>query len=41
VFRGGGWDDAARQLRAANRFWLSPSGRYVNLGFRVAATAPE
>ncbi len=37
VFRGGSWNDDARNCRSANRARLTPGRRYVNLGFRVVA----
>ena len=36
VYRGGDWDDGARNCRSAIRFRSSPGDRYGNLGFRVA-----
>ncbi|MEZ6065447.1 MAG: formylglycine-generating enzyme family protein [Planctomycetaceae bacterium] len=41
VFRGGGWDSRGQGCRAAYRDWNSPSHRFVNLGFRVAAVRVE
>ncbi len=38
VLRGGSWFNDPRNLRSANRFWLSPGDRDSNLGFRVART---
>ena len=38
VHRGGGWDDVPRHLRAANRGYDSPKGRFGDLGFRLART---
>jgi len=35
VFRGGGWNYAAANLRSANRSFNSPSNRYDSIGFRV------
>ncbi len=40
VGRGGGWNNAARGLRAAHRSGRSPGGRRINLGFRVARATP-
>ena len=36
VLRGGGWSSRARLCRSANRGGLSPGGRDLNLGFRLA-----
>ncbi len=36
VFRGGSWDDDARSVRAAYRYWYDPGYRFVHLGFRLA-----
>lgn len=36
VYRGGSWTFSARLCRVSNRFSNSPSGRYFNLGFRLA-----
>ncbi len=36
VYRGGSWNDDASYLRSASRYYISPSYRHVNLGFRVA-----
>jgi formylglycine-generating enzyme required for sulfatase activity len=36
VLRGGSWDFRARYCRSALRRRATPSGRYINLGFRVA-----
>ena len=38
VVRGGGWDDSAGYCGSSSRFWLSPSDRGINLGFRLCAT---
>ncbi|MDX2177885.1 MAG: SUMF1/EgtB/PvdO family nonheme iron enzyme [Candidatus Sumerlaeia bacterium] len=37
VFRGGGWDTFARACRSAQRFDITPSDRFANIGFRVLA----
>jgi len=40
VYRGGGWDGVVPSLvRSAYRFWLEPSFRFGNLGFRCAGSA--
>lgn len=39
VVRGGGWGDAAGNLRSANRNYNSPSARTYYLGFRVVRVA--
>jgi formylglycine-generating enzyme required for sulfatase activity len=36
VFRGGGWNDDARNARVSNRFSAPPSYREFDLGFRLA-----
>jgi eukaryotic-like serine/threonine-protein kinase len=36
IFRGGGWNDGAANVRAADRYGLSPDGRGHNGGFRCA-----
>jgi formylglycine-generating enzyme required for sulfatase activity len=36
VVRGGSWDDYARSVRAACRFWFGPGDRLDVLGFRCA-----
>jgi formylglycine-generating enzyme required for sulfatase activity len=36
--RGGGWDDDAQSVRAADRFWLDPGLRIDVLGFRCASS---
>lgn len=38
VFRGGGWLDESRGLRASNRASVEPDGSYGLLGFRLAIT---
>lgn len=40
VFRGGSWDNYPALVRSAKRFGLQPSGRFNDLGFRVARTLP-
>jgi formylglycine-generating enzyme required for sulfatase activity len=40
MIRGGGWREFGRDCRAAYRYGLSPSFRYWDLGFRVAAVRP-
>ena len=35
VYRGGGWDFTAQFVRSAYRFYVTPSDRYDNLGFRL------
>jgi len=37
VHRGGGWINIARSCRSASRYGLTPEGRSVFLGFRVAS----
>jgi formylglycine-generating enzyme required for sulfatase activity len=39
--RGGGWDDDARHVRAANRFWVDPGDHLDILGFRCASSGPS
>ncbi len=41
VYRGGGWGSSARNCRAANRDWSSPSYRNRYLGFRVVRSRLE
>ncbi|WP_150526764.1 formylglycine-generating enzyme family protein [Roseibium sediminis] len=41
VIRGGSWDDYAQGVRAAFRYWIEPSGRDFNLGFRCAGRSVE
>ena len=36
VVRGGSWNDSARYVRSAYRFWLDPGYRSTSLGFRCA-----
>lgn len=36
VYRGGSWYSHARYVRAAHRYWNTPSHRYGLLGFRLA-----
>ena len=38
VLRGGSWSNGPRNLRSANRSWVTTAFRNVNLGFRVART---
>ncbi|MCZ0931911.1 MAG: formylglycine-generating enzyme family protein, partial [Oligoflexia bacterium] len=38
VVRGGSWDDKAKNLRSANRSWVSPGIRYHYFGFRLVRT---
>ena len=38
VFRGGSWDNSARDCESSYRNWFSPSYRYDFLGFRLCAT---
>ena len=38
VSRGGSWSDSARNCESPRRFWISPSIRSRNLGFRLCAT---
>ncbi|MGB5834074.1 MAG: formylglycine-generating enzyme family protein, partial [Thiohalocapsa sp.] len=40
VFRGGSWFDKPAGCRSASRYWLGPSGRGGDLGFRIARTGP-
>jgi len=40
VIRGGSWVDDAVFLRPSNRFWLNPSVRNFDIGFRCAQLAP-
>ena len=37
VGRGGGWDNDARDGRAAGRYYGSPGGRYYDIGFRLVS----
>jgi sulfatase modifying factor 1 len=39
VYRGGGWNDFAKNLRSAYRAALRPDGTSFNLGFRLARNA--
>ena len=39
AFRGGGWTDAGRDCRAANRRFFLPGYRFENLGLRLARDA--
>jgi formylglycine-generating enzyme required for sulfatase activity len=41
VGRGGCWGDFAWNCRAANRIWLVPGIRIINLGFRLARSIPS
>lgn len=41
VFRGGSWCDPAAWCRSAARGWRPPGVRAVNLGFRLALSAPR
>jgi formylglycine-generating enzyme required for sulfatase activity len=41
VWRGGGWHDAARRCRSAQRYWRTPGYRSDDLGFRVARSFEE
>ena len=38
VLRGGSWSNQPKDLRSADRFWLSPGRRTYYLGFRVVRT---
>ncbi|WP_334103369.1 formylglycine-generating enzyme family protein [Mesotoga prima] len=38
VYRGGGWSSSATYTRVADRFNISPTYSYYNLGFRIART---
>ena len=38
VFRGGGWYYEARYVRVSNRVRDEPSGRDLDLGFRIVRT---
>lgn len=38
VRRGGSWNDAGYNLRAARRWWVYPAPGYNDMGFRVART---
>lgn len=38
-FRGGSWDDGARDCRCSNRFRFAPGYRYFILGFRLLRTS--
>jgi formylglycine-generating enzyme required for sulfatase activity len=40
VQRGGDWEFTSNYLRVAHRIWVNPTGRWYNLGFRCAASAP-
>ena len=40
VLRGGCWYYNARYVRAASRGWGRPSGRFANIGFRLARSSP-
>ena len=39
ISRGASWLNNAKELRSANRFWLLPSFRNTNTGFRVVVNA--
>jgi len=39
VLRGGSWNNKPSNVRAANRDWLAPNGRYYFYGFRVSLSA--
>ncbi|MCG3774854.1 MAG: Serine/threonine-protein kinase pkn1 [Nitrospira sp.] len=39
VFRGGSWNDGAKGIRSAIRFWLAPGHRDSDLGFRPALSS--
>jgi formylglycine-generating enzyme required for sulfatase activity len=41
VIRGGGWNCAAQDVRAALRFWFPPGRRADHLGFRCASSGPS
>ena len=41
VYRGGSWGSGARRCRSADRSGSTPSGRGLNLGFRVALVPPS
>jgi formylglycine-generating enzyme required for sulfatase activity len=38
VIRGGFWNDSARNVRAAYRYWIVPGSRYGSTGFRCASS---
>tara|TARA_R110002096_G_scaffold319334_8_gene513558 strand:- start:542 stop:976 length:435 start_codon:yes stop_codon:yes gene_type:complete len=41
VYRGGSWNNNARDCRASNRRWDTPSLRYNFLGFRVVLSSTQ
>ena len=38
VLRGGGWGTSARSCESSSLYWLSPSNRFLILGFRLCAS---
>jgi formylglycine-generating enzyme required for sulfatase activity len=41
VFRGGGWGDAGRNYRSADRHYATPDGRYDSVGIRLVLAASQ
>ena len=41
LLRGGSWDLNPRNCRSANRNWVDPGSRDLNIGFRVVCVAPR
>ncbi len=37
VVRGGSWVSSGGSVRSAGRYWIEPGGRYLHVGFRIAA----
>ena len=41
VRRGGYWNDYPYDARASDRYYIGPSGRFINIGFRLARTVKK
>ena len=39
VYRGGSWDSSSSFSRVSYRYWLTPTNRTINLGFRLARSS--